>query len=103
MIPEVIGTPSLCGPIVLALVCKSASPHTRSFRDRADYNPLREFIEDARLVVLGEASHGTREFYRERAQNTEEELGEDWPDAYRVAGWGWVEARSLADTRIGSS
>jgi hypothetical protein len=33
-----------------------------------DYDPLLELIGDARLVLIGEASHGTHEFYRERAQ-----------------------------------
>ena len=32
-----------------------------------DYDPLLELIGDSRLVLLGEASHGTHEFYRERA------------------------------------
>jgi erythromycin esterase-like protein len=51
-------------------------------------------IGDARFVLLGEASHGTHEFYRERAQITKRLIKEkgftavaaeaDWPDAYRV-------------------
>jgi len=32
-----------------------------------DYDPLLALVGDARLVLLGEASHGTHEFYRERA------------------------------------
>src|SRR5919106_4812419 len=61
---------------------------------REDYDPLMEMIGDARLVLLGEASHGTHEFYRERAQITKRLITEkgfravaveaDWPDAYRV-------------------
>jgi erythromycin esterase-like protein len=61
---------------------------------REDYDPLLEMIGDARFVLLGEASHGTREFYRERAQITKRLITEkgfravaveaDWPDAYRV-------------------
>ena len=35
-----------------------------------DYDPLLELVGDARFVLLGEASHGTHEFYRERAQIT---------------------------------
>jgi len=31
-----------------------------------DYDPLLEIVSDARFVLLGEASHGTHEFYRER-------------------------------------
>ena len=59
-----------------------------------DYERLMERIGNARLVLLGEASHGTHEFYRERARITQmliEEKGfaavaveADWPDAYRV-------------------
>jgi erythromycin esterase-like protein len=59
-----------------------------------DYDPLMRLIGDARFVLLGEASHGTHEFYRERAQITKRLIREkgftavaveaDWPDAYRV-------------------
>jgi erythromycin esterase-like protein len=60
----------------------------------ADYDPLMDLVGDARFVLLGEASHGTHEFYRERAQITKRLIEEknfravaveaDWPDAYRV-------------------
>lgn len=59
-----------------------------------DYDPLMELVGDARFVLLGEASHGTHEFYKERAQITKRLINEkgftaiaveaDWPDAYRV-------------------
>jgi erythromycin esterase-like protein len=59
-----------------------------------DYDPLLELIGDARFVLIGEASHGTHEFYRERAQITKRLIREkgfnvvaveaDWPDSYRV-------------------
>jgi erythromycin esterase-like protein len=59
-----------------------------------DYEPLMKLIGDARLVLIGEASHGTHDFYRERAQITKRLIKEkgftavaveaDWPDAYRV-------------------
>ena len=62
-----------------------------------DYDALLELIGDARLVLLGEASHGTHEFYRERARITRRLIEErgftvvaveaDWPDAYRVNRW----------------
>lgn len=61
-----------------------------------DYDPLLEMIGEERLVLLGEASHGTHEFYAERARITRrliEEKGfaaiavEAWPDAYRVNCW----------------
>src|SRR6266566_6452899 len=59
-----------------------------------DYDPLLELIGDARFVLLGEASHGTHDFYEQRAQITKRLILEkgftavaveaDWPDAYRV-------------------
>src|SRR5690348_745383 len=58
------------------------------------YHPLLGRIGDARFVLVGEASHGTHEFYRERAEITKRLIVEegfcavaleaDWPDAYRV-------------------
>ena len=67
-----------------------AHPHTGA---PADYEPLLTLIGNARFVLLGEASHSTHEFYRERAQITQHPIQEkgftavaiaaDWPDAYR--------------------
>jgi erythromycin esterase-like protein len=54
-------------PIISDLVREAAHPLTGS---QTDYDDLLEFIGDARLVLLGEASHGTHEFYRERARIT---------------------------------
>jgi erythromycin esterase-like protein len=61
---------------------------------RDDYSPLINRIGEARFALLGEASHGTHEFYRERAEITKRLIEEkgftaiaveaDWPDAYRV-------------------
>src|SRR5882762_10282637 len=60
----------------------------------SDYDPLIQQIGEAPFVLIGEASHGTHEFYRERAQITKRLIQEkgftavaveaDWPDAYRV-------------------
>jgi erythromycin esterase-like protein/predicted phosphoribosyltransferase len=62
--------------------------------DPAQYDALIEGIGDARVVLLGEATHGTHEFYRERAFITRRLITEkgftavaveaDWPDAYRI-------------------
>src|SRR2546429_5030599 len=59
-----------------------------------DHDKLLELIGDARFVWLGEASHGTHEFYFERAAITKRLVAEkgftvvaieaDWPDASRV-------------------
>src|SRR6266576_6104556 len=57
-------------------------------------DPLIDLAGDASFVLLGEASHGTHEFYSTRAAITERLIKEkgfqavavegDWPDAYRV-------------------
>jgi erythromycin esterase-like protein len=59
-----------------------------------DYDPLLERTAEKRFVLIGEASHGTHEFYRERAEITKRLIAEqgvtavavegDWQDAYRV-------------------
>jgi erythromycin esterase-like protein len=61
---------------------------------RHDHDALLEMARDARLVLLGEPTHGSHEVYRERArisQRLVEELGfdgvvweADWPDAERA-------------------
>lgn len=60
----------------------------------ADFDPLLEQIGNSPYVLIGEASHGTHEFYRTRAQITQRLITDkgfravaiegDWPDAYRV-------------------
>jgi len=35
-----------------------------------DYDQLLDLVGEARVVLLGEATHGTHEFYRERARIT---------------------------------
>ena len=59
-----------------------------------DYDALLQLIDDARFVLIGEASHGTHEFYFERAAITKRLIAEkdfsilaieaDWPDSARV-------------------
>jgi erythromycin esterase-like protein len=61
---------------------------------RRDYDLLMEIIGSASFALIGEASHGTHQFYRERAEITKRLITEkqflavaveaDWPDAYRV-------------------
>lgn len=77
--------------ILTDVVRQAAHPLEGAVRD---YDPLLELIGDSRFVLLGEASHGTHEFYKERAQITKRLINEkgftavaveaDWPDAYRV-------------------
>jgi protein-L-isoaspartate(D-aspartate) O-methyltransferase len=62
--------------------------------EAADLNPLMERIGSARIVLLGEATHGTSEFYRMRERVTRDlivkkgfrfvAIEADWPDAARV-------------------
>src|SRR6478672_5779167 len=59
-----------------------------------DYDALLDLVGDARFVLLGEATHGTHEFYEQRARITQRLIAEkgftavaveaDWPDSYRV-------------------
>jgi erythromycin esterase-like protein len=68
------------------------------FEPTADgMGPLLDAIGDASLVLIGEATHGTHEFYRSRAELTKALISArgfnlvaveaDWPDAYRVNRW----------------
>lgn len=60
----------------------------------SDYDALLEMARDREFVLLGEATHGTQDFYRMRAQITRRLIVEgrfdavaiegDWPDTWRV-------------------
>jgi protein-L-isoaspartate(D-aspartate) O-methyltransferase len=62
--------------------------------DLANMEPVLDRIGDARVVLIGEATHGTSEFYRMREQITRALIAEkgftfvaiegDWPDAARI-------------------
>lgn len=77
-----------------ALVARLKACATRLDGSAGDYDPLLGLIGEARFVLLGEASHGTHEFYSERAAITARLIREkrftavaieaDWPDAWRV-------------------
>ena len=78
-----------------------------------DYDALLKMIGPARFALLGEASHGTFEFYRERARITQRLITEkgftavaveaDWPDAWRVNRYvrGLSHDRSAVDALAG--
>ena len=61
---------------------------------KGDFDSLIDLAGDARFVLLGEASHGTHDFYSTRTEITRCLIKEkgfqavaveaDWPDAYRV-------------------
>jgi len=73
-----------------AFIRRSARPLTGA----GDLDPLLDRIGEARFVLLGEASHGTSEFYTLRAELSRRLILEhgfsfiavegDWPDCYRV-------------------
>lgn len=76
----------------LSEIARAAQP--LSFVDDSEYDPLLAAIGNARVVLIGEASHGTHDFYRERARITRKLIEQkgfsgvavegDWPDSYRV-------------------
>ncbi len=67
---------------------------TRPLRGPEDLDPLLEQVGEARYVLLGEASHGTAEYYTWRAELSKRLITEkgfsfiavegDWPDCYRI-------------------
>lgn len=68
--------------------------HTHPLKNNDDLQPLFDRIGDAKIVMLGEASHGTHEYYTWRARISKiliEQKGfnfiaveGDWPDCYRL-------------------
>src|SRR6267143_4708274 len=78
-----------------SLVSNAVNEEARVLEGKTrDYDPLLKLVHEARLCLLGEATHGTHEFYRERAEITKRLIKEkgftavaveaDWPDAFRV-------------------
>jgi erythromycin esterase-like protein len=61
---------------------------------KAIQDSILEAVGDAKVVMIGEASHGTHEFYQQRAEITKRLIKEkgfdcvciegDWPDAYQI-------------------
>lgn len=74
------------------LIAEAAEPFDDI--DQLNLDRVLERIGDARVVLIGEASHGTSEFYRFRARLTQELINRkgfnfvaaeaDWPDAARI-------------------
>ena len=89
-------------PNLQAAVRRIALPLTG---DLHNYDRLVHLAGKSRFALIGEASHGTHEFYRERADITRRLIVEhgfcavvaeaDWPDAYRVNRY----VRGLSDDR----
>lgn len=78
---------------VLADIRSLAQPLT----DAADFDRLVGAVGDARFVCIGEASHGTHEYYLSRAMLSRRLIEEkgftwigvegDWPDCWRINRW----------------
>src|SRR5437588_2411778 len=76
---------------IIDAVREAAQPLEGNARD---YDSLLKLIGNAHFCLLGEATHGTHDFYRERAEITKRLIKEkdftaiaveaDWPDAFRV-------------------
>jgi erythromycin esterase-like protein/predicted phosphoribosyltransferase len=95
---DLLATPTT-GPTLVAVPTESAADVVRRVAVTAPggvppREVLSDLVGDARVVLIGESSHGTQEFYQARAEITKwliEEKGfcavaaeADWPDAYRV-------------------
>jgi protein-L-isoaspartate(D-aspartate) O-methyltransferase len=98
--PHEAAKPGITGrrrePSTDAELARLVATHCEPFAsiDSADLRPLLERIGDARIVLLGESTHGTSEFYRMRERISRELIEHrgfsfiaiegDWPDAARV-------------------
>ncbi|SDL58979.1 hypothetical protein SAMN04487898_12132 [Pedobacter sp. ok626] len=75
-------------------ILNSINQHAQPLKNVKDLQPLLDRIGDAKIVMLGEASHGTHEYYTWRAQLSKKLIEEkgfnfiavegDWPDCYRL-------------------
>lgn len=75
---------------------REIADHCEPFQslESADLGPLLDRIGDAEVVLIGEASHGTSEFYKMRSRISSELIEKkgfnfvaieaDWPDAARI-------------------
>jgi erythromycin esterase-like protein len=76
---------------LIAVITSAAQPLSNN-KDK--YSSLLDKIGDSRFVLIGEATHGTQEFYQARIDITKQLIEKknfmavaiegDWPDAYRI-------------------
>ena len=76
---------------------KKVSEFFHPLHSKNDLDPLLDRIGNARYVLLGEASHGTHEYYTWRAQISKRLIEEkgfsfiavegDWPDCFKINKW----------------
>jgi len=77
---------------LIKLIQRNATPV--QFNNPKRHDNIIQAVGNAKIVMIGEASHGTHEFYLERAELTKRLIQEkgftfvaveaDWPDAYRI-------------------
>ena len=99
------GAPGAPGALDLDAEIRSLS---RPLRDDRDLDGLVDRFGAARLVAIGEASHGTHEYYAWRARLSRRLIEErgftwigvegDWPDCWRINRW----VRGTADQDLGA-
>ena len=75
----------------------TSADHYLPFENTKDLDPLIDRIGDSKYVLLGEASHGTHEYYTWRAEISKRLIQEkgfsfiavegDWPDCYKINRW----------------
>src|SRR5690606_9562497 len=92
MLRNRISIPAADATVAALSAAVNAAVHDLATYD--DFTPLLDHIGDARYVLLGEASHGTSEFYTWRARISQRLIREkgfsfiavegDWPDCYTV-------------------
>lgn len=84
---------------------------TRLQNEPSDYDELMSMAEGKRFVLIGEATHGTQDFYRMRADITRRLIEEqnfdavaiegDWPDVWRVNRYVQGEGNDDAPSALG--
>ncbi|CAN5205389.1 N/A [soil metagenome] len=90
---------------------RDISKHFSPLENESHLDPLIESIGDSNYVLLGEASHGTHEYYTWRAQISKRLIQEkgfriiavegDWPDCYKINRWiKGLEAPSTPITNV---
>lgn len=103
--PRVVRSRPAVSVSIPGLIAKHAETFGKV--EDADLEPLLRRIADARVVLIGEASHGTSEFYRLRARITQRLIETkgfqivaaeaDWPDAARIDHY--VRHRNVASSQ----
>src|ERR1039458_4667593 len=95
-------------------VARSLADVVKPFNTDSDIDALINRIGDARIVMLGEASHGTHEYYLWRSRISKRLIEEkgfsfiavegDWPDCYKLNRYikGYADAGNSAKEILSS-